>query len=110
MPAPGMSVEDFIAMIQQQRSEDLGADAEAADDVLNRVLSSGFGDDDDDEMDTSRASKSSESPSSGGFWGGLMGKKSSAHDDDDSNDDDDESATIEVRMPFIMSSSYSIVP
>jgi hypothetical protein len=57
MPAPGMSVEDFIAMIQQQRSEDLGADAEAADDVLNRVLSSGFGDDDDDETDETEESE-----------------------------------------------------
>lgn len=94
-------IQELIALVQQQRAEEFGGDADVADAVLSRVLASGAGEEDDDEdgeTATASGSKSSASGAATAAKGGIFssflgGKKAAAVDSPEklnNGDDDDE--------------------
>ena len=85
---PEQTIDEYIALLQQQRLDELGGDGDnVADDLLNQILGDGTlnDDDDDDEKDSKK-----ERGSLGGLMGSVFGRKASSTVDDDDDDDDDD--------------------
>jgi hypothetical protein len=98
-------IQELIALVQQQRAEEFGGDADVADAVLSRVLASGTEDEDDEEDGETRGSSSAPAATAakGGIFSSFLGKnrqsaadaaEKSARDDDDDDDAEEEGEDV----------------
>ena len=105
------TIEEYIALLQRQRHEELGGDGDdVASHLLSQVLGDGSlgGEDEDEDDDTSTGKGKKESSSKrGGSFGGFFRSKSTSvpadDDDDEDEDDDDILDTTENNVNIIIS-------
>lgn len=91
------TIDEYIALLQQQRLEELGGDGDdVANNLLKQVLGDGsLGDDDEDDEKDSKT----DSGSFGGMIGSMFGRKANpGKDEDDDEDDDDIHDTTESNV------------